>query len=78
MRLSAFQFAKGIMKHPRKMIGKRVMFHYANKENPVIGHAVSVSGREIAGQGLKIEHLTVDIGNGEYLKRHVKSWEIIL
>lgn len=79
MRISAFQFAKGLRAgRLEKLIGKRVMYRYANKDKPVIGivATISFSGNHI--KGFTVHKLGVRLDERTCISRHIKSFEIIL
>lgn len=79
MRLSAFQFAKGLRAGKlEKLIGKKVMYRYANKDKPVIGIVATVSFSGSHNTGYQVRNLGVRLDEQTCITRHIKSWEIIL
>ena len=79
MRLSAFQFSKGLRDGKlEKLIGKKVMYGYANKDKPVMGIVTALSFAGSHSAGFTVLTLTVRIDPQTVLTRHIKSWEIIL
>lgn len=79
MRLSAFQFAKGLRSGKlEKLIGKKVMYRYANKDKPVIGVVATISFSGSINAGYQVHKLGVRLDEQTCITRHVKSWEIIL
>lgn len=79
MRISAFQFAKGLRSGKmQKLIGKRVMYRYANKDKPVIGVVSSISMTWNSETGYTPLKLSVKLDDTTSFTRHIKSFEIIL
>lgn len=79
MRISAFQFAKGLRSGKlEKLIGKRVMYRYANKDKPVIGRVVSMSYSGNHVKGYTVRSLSVRLDETTSFTRSIKSFEIIL
>lgn len=77
MILPALAFVRSRGNKLENLLGRKVMYCYANKNNPVTGTVVSIGYSPYHVQPESGAQVTVALQDGTHFKRSIKSWMVI-